>query len=66
MIERFGAIAKHQTEDYGKLISVRVWYQNGQEVEYGITVASSPVLNSKNCAKTSDYGDIFSHYYPSI
>ena len=36
-IERFGAVEKHQTEDYGKLTSLRVWYQNGAEVEYGIT-----------------------------
>ena len=35
--ERFGNVEKHQTEDYGKLISIRVWYQNGTEVEYGIT-----------------------------
>lgn len=35
--ERFGSVEKHQTEDYGKLISIRVWYQNGVEVEYGIT-----------------------------
>jgi len=35
--ERFGSVEKHQTEDYGKLISIRVWYQNGTEVEYGIT-----------------------------
>ena len=35
--EVFGAVEKCQTEDYGKLISIRVWYQNGVEVEYGIT-----------------------------
>jgi len=45
-VERFGVIKKHQTEDYGKLISLRVWYQNGVEVEYGITTpdwAASPL-----------------------
>ena len=38
-IERFGTAEKHQTEDYGKLTSLRVWYQDGApaEVEYGIT-----------------------------
>jgi len=36
-IEHFSVIEKHQTEDYGKLTSLRVWYQNGAEVEYGIT-----------------------------
>jgi hypothetical protein len=25
-IYRFGAVDKHQTEDYGKLLSMRVWY----------------------------------------
>ncbi len=36
-IERFGTVKKYQTEDYGKLTSIRVWYQNGVEVEYCIT-----------------------------
>ena len=36
-LERCGLVEKHQTEDYGKLTSIRVWYQNGVEVEYGIT-----------------------------
>lgn len=36
-IERFGPVEKHQTENYGKLTSLRVWYQNGVEMEYGIT-----------------------------
>jgi predicted nucleotidyltransferase len=36
-IERFGPVEKHQSEEYGKLISIRVWYQSGVEVEYGIT-----------------------------
>ena len=34
---RFWVIEKQQTEDYGELISLRVWYQDGHEVEYGIT-----------------------------
>jgi uncharacterized protein len=33
----FGAVSHHQLEDYGKVISVRVWYADGLEVEYGIT-----------------------------
>jgi predicted nucleotidyltransferase len=36
-IEQFGGVEKHQVEDYGKLISSRVWYESGVEVEYGIT-----------------------------
>jgi predicted nucleotidyltransferase len=35
--KRFGVIEKRQSEDYGKLSSLRIWYQNGPEVEYGIT-----------------------------
>jgi predicted nucleotidyltransferase len=33
----FGEIDRLQQEDYGKLVSVRVWYRAGPEVEYGIT-----------------------------
>ena len=43
-IEIFGRVEKHQTEDYGKLISIRVWYQDGVEVEYGITTPNWAVL----------------------
>lgn len=35
--ELFGAAEKQQTEDYGKLTSIHVWYANGPEVEYGFT-----------------------------
>jgi len=45
-IESFGRLEKRQTEDYGKLTSVRVWYRDGVEVEYGITTpdwAASPL-----------------------
>jgi len=41
-IEHFGAVTNQQTEGYEKLISVRVWYQNGPEVEYGMTVPALP------------------------
>ena len=37
-IERFGAVERYQTEDYGKLTSLRIWYQNGVEVVYGMTM----------------------------
>ena len=43
-IERFGQVEKYQIEDYGKLTSIRVWYQNAWEVEYGITMAGSPIF----------------------
>ena len=33
----FGTIDRQQFENYGKVISLRVWYSGGQEVEYGFT-----------------------------
>jgi predicted nucleotidyltransferase len=33
----FGNVVKQQIEDYGKLTSLRVWYESGLEVEYGFT-----------------------------
>jgi predicted nucleotidyltransferase len=34
---QFGEIEKQQIEDYGLLQSVRVWYSDGLEIEYGLT-----------------------------
>jgi len=34
---QFGAVEKQQVEDYGLVTSIRVWYTDGLEVEYGIT-----------------------------
>ena len=31
----FGSVSRNALEDWGKLTSVRVWYQNGLEVEFG-------------------------------
>ena len=36
-VERFGAVQQRQFEGYGKVTSVRVWYADGREVEYGLT-----------------------------
>ena len=36
-IHRFGRVQRQQVEDYGKLTSLRIWYEGGLEVEYGIT-----------------------------
>jgi len=33
----FGTIIAQKIEDYGKLTSLRVWYENGLEIEYGFT-----------------------------
>jgi predicted nucleotidyltransferase len=35
--EQFGSVLKQQMEYYGMVTSLRVWYDNGHEVEYGIT-----------------------------
>lgn len=39
-IEVFGDIEKKQTEYYGRCTSIRVWYKNGLEVEFGIVEPS--------------------------
>jgi hypothetical protein len=36
-VQRFGIVKEQQIEDYGLLISIRVFYTDGREVEYGIT-----------------------------
>ena len=36
-VRHFGTIEKKQIESYGLVISIRVWYLDGLEVEYGIT-----------------------------
>jgi len=33
----FGSIAEQAMEDWGKVTSLRVWYEGGEEVEFGIT-----------------------------
>ncbi|MGE5221950.1 MAG: aminoglycoside 6-adenylyltransferase [Omnitrophica WOR_2 bacterium] len=33
----FGKVFQKQVEDYGKVTSVRIWYEDGREVEYGLT-----------------------------
>jgi predicted nucleotidyltransferase len=38
-VERFGRVANRQIEDYGLVTSLRVWYEDGLEVEYGLTSA---------------------------
>lgn len=40
LVENFGEVQKKQTEYYGACTSIRVWYKNGQEVEFGIVEPS--------------------------
>jgi predicted nucleotidyltransferase len=42
--EQFGMLREQQIEDYGKLISIRVFYTDEPEVEYGITDESWAAL----------------------
>ena len=35
-VGHFGEVERLQVEDYGPVTSVRAWYHNGPEVEYGI------------------------------
>lgn len=39
-VQGFGEVYKKQTEYYGACTSIRVWYKNGQEVEFGIVEPS--------------------------
>jgi hypothetical protein len=39
-IRIFGKISRQQIEEYGGLSSIRVWYSDGREIEYGITHVS--------------------------
>ncbi len=44
--ENFGSVSKWEKEDWGRVTSLRVWYQDGLEVEYGIALpdwASQPL-----------------------
>ncbi len=36
-INNFGEVIKHNIEDWGMVQSIRVFYKNGEEVEFGIT-----------------------------
>ena len=56
-VYQFGVVSDNQIERYGKVTSIRVWYSNGPEVEFGITFptwASSPL--DKGIQKVIDNG----------
>ena len=36
-IRLFGEVSRQQIEEYGALTSIRVWYSDGREIEYGVT-----------------------------
>lgn len=39
-IHQFGKVSHYQIEEYGACTSIRVWYKDGQEVEYGLVTPS--------------------------
>jgi predicted nucleotidyltransferase len=50
-IELFGIVTYWQIEEYGPLTSIRVWYSDNREIEYGITDenwARMPLDNGTN------------------
>jgi predicted nucleotidyltransferase len=36
-VQQFGVVEKQQVEEYGLLTSLRIWYREGPEVEFGLT-----------------------------
>lgn len=36
-VEQFGQLVRLEKEDWGRLTSLRVWYEGGLEVEFGLT-----------------------------
>ena len=42
--EKFGPVSKWAKEDWGAVTSMRVWYQHGLEVEYGIALPAWAAL----------------------
>lgn len=54
--QNFGKVYKQQTEHYGACTSIRVWYTDGKEVEFGIVEPSwiSMPLDSGTCKVLSD------------
>jgi len=43
-VNRFGQVTRLQEEPYGKVTSLRCWYADGLEVEFGITDAAWAAL----------------------
>jgi len=43
-VNDFGKVTKVQKENYGMVTSIRAWYEDGMEVEFGVT---SPLWISK-------------------
>lgn len=55
-IQEFGEVYKQQTEYYGACTSIRAWYCDGKEVEFGIVEPSwvTTPLDAGTCQVLSD------------
>ena len=72
--QRFGTIKRQQVENYGKVTSLRVWYADGLEIEYGLTDETWATLPldegtqaviSRGMRVLCERGDILSRHQPS-
>ena len=57
-IQGFGDVSQKRTEYYGACTSVRVWYKNGLEVEFGVVEPSwieKPLDNGTNKVLSDGY-----------
>ncbi len=72
--QRFGTVERQQLEDYGKVTSLRVWYADGLEVEYGLTDETWATLPldegtkqviSRGMRVLCERGDILSRHQPN-
>ena len=50
-IRIFGKVIAQKIEEYGKLTSLRVWYESGLEVEYGFTTREWTTIPLDNGTK---------------
>lgn len=55
-VEQFGAVVSQQVENYGKVVSLRVEYDDLPEVEYGLTTPdwATPPLDAGTRKVISD------------
>ena len=61
--KHFGVVEKRESEDYGRLTSLRIWHQDGPEVEYGITTPEWAAAHwTKGILVLFDRGNLLSRH----
>jgi predicted nucleotidyltransferase len=67
-IHQFGTPERQAVEDYGKLTSLRVWYVEGYEVEYGLTTPdwATPPLDAGSERVIVDGMQVLYERYPLL